>query len=57
MPTNEAQFKRLLLQIERDLIAQDYFQALLTAVTARIAATRQALRAVKRRLKAEPKKS
>jgi hypothetical protein len=48
---DRAEFKRLLLQIERDLVAQAQLRTLLIAADTTIADHRQHLRDVKARLK------
>jgi hypothetical protein len=45
------QFQRLLLQIERDLVAQAQLRTLLTAADKAVAEDRQELRAAKARIK------
>lgn len=45
------QFQRLLLQFERDLVAQAQLRTLLTAAEKAVAEDRQELRAVKARIK------
>jgi hypothetical protein len=49
--TDRAEFKRLILQIERDLLAQAQLRTLLTAADATIAGHQQKLRSVKARIK------
>jgi hypothetical protein len=49
--TDRAEFKRLILQIERDLLAQAQLRTLLTAADNTIAGHRQKLRKVKARIK------
>jgi hypothetical protein len=49
--TDRAEFKRLILQIERDLLAQSQLRRLLTAADVVIAGHRQKLRSVKARIK------
>jgi hypothetical protein len=51
--TNRAEFKRLVLKIERDLFAQGRLKALLLAVDTALANDRQQLQAVKTRIKRE----
>ena len=49
--TNRTEFKRLILQIERDLLAETHLRTLLTAATTTIAGHRQELRSVEARIK------
>jgi hypothetical protein len=49
--TDRAEFKRLILQIERDLLAQAQLRALLTAADTAIADHRKKLRGIKARIK------
>jgi len=49
--TDRAEFKRLILQIERDLLAQAQLRRLLSAADANVAGHRQKLRSVKARIK------
>ena len=49
--TDRAEFKRLTLQIERDLLAQAHLRTLLIAADATIADHRRNLRTVKARIK------
>lgn len=49
--TDRAEFERLMLQIERDLLAQAQLRALLTVADKTVADDRQQLRTVKARLK------
>ena len=49
--TDRAEFKRLILQIERDLLAQAQLRALLSAADNTIAGHRRKLRSVKARIK------
>jgi len=49
--TDRAEFKRLILQIERDLLAQAQLRRLLTAADVTIAGHREKLRGVKARIK------
>jgi hypothetical protein len=48
---DRAELKRLLLQIERDLLAQAQLRTLLTAADQTVAAHREKLRSVKARVK------
>jgi hypothetical protein len=48
--TDHAEVKRLVLQIERDLLAQAHLRALLTAAGATVTSHRQDLRAVEARI-------
>ena len=48
---DRAELKRLLLQIERDLLAQAQLRALLTAADKTVADHREKLRSVKARVK------
>jgi hypothetical protein len=49
--TDRAEFKRLILQIERDLLAQAQLRRLLSAADTTIAGHREKLRSVKARIK------
>ena len=49
--TDHAELKRLILQIERDLLAQSQLRTLLTAADKTVAAHREKLRGVKARVK------
>ena len=49
--TDRAEFKRLILQIERDLLVQAQLRTLLTAADTTIADHRRRLRSVKARIK------
>ena len=49
--TDRAEFKRLIRQIERDLLAQAQLRLLLTAADTTIADDRHRLRSVKARIK------
>jgi hypothetical protein len=49
--TDRAEFKRLTLQLERDLLAQTHLRTLLIAASAATADHRQRLRTVKARIK------
>jgi hypothetical protein len=49
--TDHAELKQLMLQIERDLIAQAQLQVLLTDADTTVAAHRQRLRAIKARIR------
>ena len=49
--TDRAELKRLLLHIERDLLAQAQLRTLLTAADQTVAAHREKLRSVKARVK------
>ena len=49
--TERAEFKRLTLQIERDLLAQTHLRTLLIAADTTIADHRRRLRSVKARIK------
>ena len=49
--TDHAELKRLILQIERDLLAQSQLRTLLTAADKTVAAHREKLRSVKARVK------
>jgi hypothetical protein len=49
--TNRAEFKRLILQIERDLLAQARLRTLLAAADATVVGHRQELQTVKARIK------
>jgi len=48
---DRAELKRLILQIERDLLAQSQLRTLLTAANKTVAAHREKLRSVKARVK------
>jgi hypothetical protein len=48
--TDRAELKRLLLQIERDLLSQAHLRALLTQADTTVAGHRRELRAVKARI-------
>jgi len=49
--TNRAEFKRLMLKIERNLFAQVHLRTLLTALDKAYAEDQQELRAIKTRMK------
>jgi hypothetical protein len=49
--TDFAELKQLMLQIERDLLAQAQLRTLLSAADATVAARRQRLRVIKARIK------
>jgi hypothetical protein len=49
--TDFAELKQLMLQIERDLLAQSQLRTLLSAADAAIAVRRQRLRVIKARIK------
>ncbi len=49
--TDRAEFTRLILQIERDLLSQAHLRTLLTAEGATIAGRRRDLRTIEARLK------
>ena len=49
--TNRAEFKRLILKIERNLFAQIHLRTLLTALDKAYAEDQQELRAIKTRIK------
>jgi hypothetical protein len=49
--TNRSEFKRLILQIERDLLAETHLRTLLAAASTTVAGRRQELRAVETRIK------
>ena len=49
--TDYAELKQLMLQIERDLLAQSQLRTLLTAADASVAVRRQRLRLIKARIK------
>jgi hypothetical protein len=49
--TDRAELKRLMLQIERDLLAQAQLRALLTAADKNVADHREKLRSIKARIK------
>ena len=49
--TDRAELKRLMLQIERDLLAQAQLRALLTAADKNVADNREKLRSAKARVK------
>ena len=51
MTPDSAEFRRLILQIERDLMAHAQLRSLLTDAEATLANRRQDLRAVKARIK------
>jgi hypothetical protein len=48
--TDRAEFKRLTLQIERDLLSQTHLRVLLVSANAAVAGHQQDLRALKARL-------
>jgi len=48
--TNDTESKRLMLKIERDLLAQSQLKVLLTEAASTVAGDRQNLRSVKSRL-------
>jgi hypothetical protein len=48
--TDRGAFRRLMLQLERDLVAQGQFRALLTAADATVADRRRELRNLKARV-------
>jgi hypothetical protein len=48
--TDRAEFTRLILQLERDLVAQMHFRVLLTAANTTVAGRRRALRNLKARM-------
>jgi len=49
--TDHAELKQLMLQIERDLVAQSQLRTLLSAADASVAIHRQRLRVIKARIK------
>jgi len=49
--TNRSEFKRLMLQIERDLLAETHLRTLLAAASTTIAGRRLELRAIEARIK------
>jgi hypothetical protein len=49
--TNRSEFKRLILQIERDLLAETHLRTLLAAASTTMAGRRLELRALEARLK------
>jgi hypothetical protein len=49
--TDFAELKQLMLQIERDLLAQSQLRTLLSATDASVAVRRQRLRVIKARIK------
>ncbi len=49
--TNRAEFKRVILKIERDLFAQAHLRTLLTAVDQALADDQKELKAIKTRIK------
>jgi hypothetical protein len=53
--TDRAEFARLTLQIERDLVAQAQLRALLTVADTTVAGHRQDLRNLKARMRGSPK--
>jgi post-segregation antitoxin (ccd killing protein) len=58
MATNRDQFRRLMLQVERDLLAQAHLRELLTSATTTVALHRRELRAVRSRIAhARPRRS
>ncbi len=48
---NRAEFRRLILKTERDLLTEDQLRALLTVAEATVADNRKTLRAIKARIK------
>ena len=49
--TNRSGFKRLVLQIERDLLAETHLRTLLAAASTTVAGRRHELRAIEARIK------
>jgi hypothetical protein len=49
--TNRSEFKRLILQIERDIVAATHLRTLLAAASTTVAGHRQELRAIQARIK------
>jgi hypothetical protein len=49
--TNRSEFKRLILQIERDLLAETHLRTLLAAANTTLAGRRLELRAIESRIK------
>lgn len=49
--TTRAEFKRLMLKIERDLFAQAHLRALMTALDTALAADQKELRAIEARIR------
>jgi hypothetical protein len=49
--TNRSEFKRLILQIERDLLTETHLRTLLAAATTTVDGRRRELRAIEARIK------